>query len=115
MASLRHHSGIDLDLLLETAPGLEHLSVEEMVLAALRAGPRTGFELARVLEAAAPGLLAEREGCLYPVLGAMARTGEVEGLWVRRDDGRPRKTYRLPDRGPPAAPPPGPPADGAAP
>ncbi len=83
-------------------------AVEDILLAALGAGPATGRELARVVETAAPGFLDGREGWLYPVLHQMVRDGALEARWRERTVRRPRRQYALPGGFGEGAPAPGP-------
>lgn len=70
------------------------------VLRLLEGGERYGYELVTLLEQRTKGVLAMGQGTLYPLLYNL----EAKGLVVARTDvadatGRPRKYYRLTDKG----------------
>jgi DNA-binding PadR family transcriptional regulator len=68
----------------------------DLVLDALTAGPRTGFEIARALESDFGASLQGREGALYAELIRLERDGFVCGVFEERGDGDRRRVYRLP-------------------
>jgi len=70
------------------------------VLRLLSAGERYGYELVRLLDRRTDGVLAMGQSTLYPMLYNL----EAKGLVATRvddtaDTGRPRKYYRLTDKG----------------
>ena len=67
---------------------------ELLVLAALRSGPRHGYQIALELERRSGGLFSLQHGTLYPILHRLERGGLIAGEWSRRG-GRRRKVYAL--------------------
>ena len=67
--------------------------MDEVVDAALAAGPRSAWDLARLLEASAPGVLEEREGFLYPLLARRVREGSLAARWTTDRNGNARRVY----------------------
>ena len=85
----------------------------DLVIEALTEGPRTGFEIATILEdrfgtslRTGDGVLEQqsyrffpslrgREGALYTELMQLERKGFIEGEWSEEPEGW-RRTYRLP-------------------
>ncbi|MHC4820199.1 MAG: helix-turn-helix transcriptional regulator, partial [Planctomycetota bacterium] len=67
--------------------------MERVLLSLLNGGPATGWELARAIEGAAPGLLERKEGYLYPVLAQLAREGRVFAAWREGAGGQPLHLY----------------------
>lgn len=70
------------------------------VLRLLEPGERYGYELVTLLDQRSKGVLAMGQGTLYPLLYNL----EAKGLIASRtelaaESGRPRKYYRLTDRG----------------
>jgi signal peptidase I len=70
--------------------------VARLLLAAAAVRPASGWEIARAVDAAAPGLLEGREGGLYPLLAAHVHAGRLESRWGTDGAGRPRRAYALP-------------------
>ena len=67
---------------------------ELLVLAALRGGPRHGYQIALDVEAESDGLFRFRHGTLYPILHRLEGQGFISGSWSR-EGGRRRKVYAL--------------------
>lgn len=67
---------------------------ELLVLAALRSGPRHGYQIALDVEAASDGVFDLQHGTLYPLLHRLERDGLVTGRWTEQS-GRRRKEYAL--------------------
>lgn len=67
---------------------------EMLVLAALRAGPRHGYQIALDTEERSGGLFVLQHGTLYPVLHRLEQAGVVESAW-EKDGGRRRRVYAL--------------------
>jgi DNA-binding PadR family transcriptional regulator len=67
---------------------------ELLVLAALRDGPKHGYQIALDVEAESLGLFRFRHGTLYPILHRLEDEGWIRGTWSG-DGGRRRKVYRL--------------------
>jgi len=68
------------------------------VLRLLEGGERYGYELVKLLDRSSDGVLAMGQSTLYPLLYNL----EAKGLIASRNQdagGRPRKYYRLTDRG----------------
>lgn len=67
---------------------------EILVLAALRDGPRHGYQVVLDLEAASGGAIVVQHGTLYPLLHRLEAAGEVRGRW-EEEGGRRRKVYSI--------------------
>jgi PadR family transcriptional regulator PadR len=66
-----------------------------LVLAVLRDGPRHGYGIAREIESRGGGMLAFKEGTLYPVLHSLEREGLIAGEWQQEPGGRMRRVYTI--------------------
>src|SRR3712207_2542610 len=69
------------------------------VLRLLEAGERYGYELVQLLEERTDGVLAMGQSTLYPLLYNLEAKGLVAAETRQADSGRPRKYYRLTDKG----------------
>ena len=67
---------------------------ELLVLAALREGPRHGYQIALDVEAHSDGVFRFRHGTLYPILHRMEANGFIQGRWSS-GAGRRKKVYSL--------------------
>lgn len=80
-----------MDTLLPSIPAL-------LVLAVLEDGPAHGYQIARSVEEGSKGLLALKEGTLYPRLYQLERDGLIHGTW-QDNTGRRVKLYALTPQG----------------
>ena len=80
-----------MDTLLPSIPAL-------LVLAVLENSPAHGYQIVRRVEEESHGLLALKEGTLYPRLYQLERDGLVEGTWQNAGNRR-VKLYRLTPKG----------------
>ena len=71
---------------------------ELLVLAALRGGPRHGYQIALDVETDSNGLFRFRHGTLYPILHRLEDEGLIRGTWSKEGRRR-KKIYALTDRG----------------
>lgn len=70
------------------------------VLRLLEGGERYGYELVTLLEQRTKGVLAMGQSTLYPLLYNLEAKGMILArLDITADNGRPRKYYRLTDKG----------------
>lgn len=69
------------------------------VLRLLAGGERYGYELIKLLERQSDGVLAMGQSTLYPLLYNLEAKGLIASRTATADNGRPRKYYRLTDRG----------------
>lgn len=69
------------------------------VLRLLEPGERYGYELVKLLEERSAGVLAMGQSTLYPMLYNLEAKGWVASRIEDSDNGRPRKYYRLTDKG----------------
>ena len=69
------------------------------VLRLLSAGERYGYELVSLLDARTDGVLAMGQSTLYPMLYNLEAKGLIESRPGEGESGRPRKYYRLTERG----------------
>ena len=72
---------------------------ELMVLAALEAVPRHGYDIAREIDDRSTGLLRFHVASLYPMLYRLERRGWISGRWVEKAGQRRRRYYRLTPEG----------------
>ena len=69
------------------------------VLRLLESGEKYGYELVQLLEKQTGGVLAMGQSTLYPMLYNLQAKGLVVSRSEVAENGRPRKYYRLTDRG----------------
>jgi PadR family transcriptional regulator, regulatory protein PadR len=69
------------------------------ILRLLEGGEKYGYELVELLERRTDGVLAMGQSTLYPLLYNLEAKGLVVGRDVTAENGRPRKYYRLTDKG----------------
>jgi PadR family transcriptional regulator PadR len=72
------------------------------VLRLLEGGERYGYELVKLLDSRSEGVLAMGQSTLYPLLYNLEAKGLIASRVAKPDDadtGRPRKYYRLTDKG----------------
>ena len=65
-----------------------------LVLAALRSGPKHGYQIGIDVESDSNGLFRFRHGTLYPILHRLEEEGWIKGSWSK-EGGRKRKVYSL--------------------
>ncbi len=68
---------------------------EALILAALRDGPRHGYQLALDIEERSGGAFGFQHGTLYPILHKLESSGLIRGSWDAEGGGRRRKSYAL--------------------
>ena len=69
------------------------------VMRLLEGGEKYGYELVQLLEKRSEGVLAMGQSTLYPLLYNLEAKGLVAARVTESDSGRPRKYYRLTDKG----------------
>ena len=74
---------------------LKRGTAELMVLAALEARARHGYEIARRIDDRSGGMLRFHVASLYPMLYRMERRGWIDGTWVEKAGQRRRRFYKL--------------------
>jgi transcriptional regulator len=74
---------------------LKRGSAELMILSALEARARHGYEVAKWIDDRSSGVLRFNVASLYPMLYRMERRGWVEGKWVEKAGQRRRRYYSL--------------------
>ena len=72
-------------------------ALEMAILALLNHEPRFGLQILQKLHEFES--LKITEGTLYPLLDRLKREGLIDSYWVQEGEFRPRKYYRLSDRG----------------
>lgn len=70
-----------------------------MILSALEARPRHGYEVAKVIDDRSGGVLRFHVASLYPMLYRMERRGWIDGKWVEKAGQRRRRYYTLTTEG----------------
>lgn len=83
----------------EWAAELKRGSIELCLLALLQREEKYGFQILKQLRELSDGFLDLKEGTLYPALRRLEERGLLRSHWVTRDEGIPRKYYRMTDRG----------------
>ena len=74
---------------------LKRGSAELMILSALEARPRHGYEIAKLIDDRSGGVLRFHVASLYPMLYRMERRGWIDGKWVEKAGQRRRRYYTL--------------------
>ncbi len=74
-------------------------STRPLLLALLRSGESYGYALIERVRALSGGTLEWSDGMLYPVLRRLEGEGLVASRWVKAENGRRRRYYRLTDEG----------------
>ncbi len=69
------------------------------VLRLLEPGERYGYELVELLDRRTAGVLAMGQSTLYPLLYNLEAKGLLASRTATADNGRPRRYYRLTDKG----------------
>ncbi len=72
---------------------------EALILAALRDGPKHGYQLAVDIEERSSGMFGFNHGTLYPILHRLEKNGLISGTWSDDGGGRRRKSYTLTRKG----------------
>jgi DNA-binding PadR family transcriptional regulator len=75
--------------------GLARTINELLVLSAVRAGPKHGYQIALDVEAVSGGAFLLQHGTLYPILHRLEREGLIRGRWQETPGERRRKEYAL--------------------
>lgn len=70
-------------------------SAEVLILGALEARPRHGYDIARLIEARSGGAIEFNTATLYPTLHRLEQKGLIAGRWVERAGERRRRFYRI--------------------
>lgn len=70
-----------------------------VVLRLLESGEKYGYELVKMLDRQSSGVLAMGQSTLYPLLYNLQAKGLVAARTEMSQSGRPRKYYRLTDKG----------------
>ena len=74
---------------------LKRGTAELMILAALEARSRHGYEIAKRIDDGSGGVLRFHVASLYPMLYRMERRGWIDGKWVEKPGQRRRRYYKL--------------------
>ena len=74
-------------------------STRPLILALLRSGESYGYEIVERVRGLSKGTLEWSDGMLYPVLRRLERDGLLASRWVKAENGRPRRYYRLTELG----------------
>ncbi len=70
-------------------------SAELLVLSAIEARPRHGYDIARRIEQRSKGEVTFHAASLYPLLYRLEKRGWIAGRWTERPGERRRRLYRL--------------------
>ncbi|MGA2500629.1 MAG: helix-turn-helix transcriptional regulator [Tepidisphaeraceae bacterium] len=69
------------------------------VMQLLQSGEKYGYELVKLLDRQSKGVLAMGQSTLYPMLYNLEAKGLIASRTQTAESGRPRKYYRLTDKG----------------
>lgn len=69
------------------------------VMRLLEGGEKYGYELIKLLDRQSQGVLAMGQSTLYPMLYNLEAKGLIASRVEKSENGRPRKYYRLTDKG----------------
>jgi DNA-binding PadR family transcriptional regulator len=72
---------------------------EALILSALEAGPRHGYQLALDIEERSGGRFGFKHGTLYPILHKLEKEGLIEGAWSEEGQRGKRKRYQVTKEG----------------
>lgn len=70
-----------------------------LILKLLERKPMYGYAMIKEMENTSGGVFRFKEGTLYPILHSLELEGLVEAYWSDTQGKRPRKYYRLTERG----------------
>ena len=74
-------------------------SAEMLILSAVEAQPRHGYDIARFIEARSDGAVTFHAASLYPILYKLEGRGLIAGRWVEKAGQQRRRYYRLTPEG----------------
>lgn len=74
-------------------------SVRPILLSILQKGDSYGYDIIQQVKHFSDGNLHWKDGSLYPVLHRLEDESYIESYWVKTDEGRRRKYYRLSPNG----------------
>jgi transcriptional regulator len=80
-------------------PELLQGTLDVMILRTLDREPKHGYAIARSIEAASGRELLIEEGSLYPALHRLEKRGDIAGEWMRTEQNRRARIYRITPRG----------------
>ena len=81
--------------LLSGSRELKKGSAELLVLSAIEARPRHGYDIARRIEYRSHGAVTFHAASLYPLLYRLEQRGWIVGRWTEKAGERRRRLYRL--------------------
>jgi transcriptional regulator len=70
-------------------------STELLILSAIEARPRHGYDIARRIESGSGGAVSIHAASLYPLLYKLERRGWIAGRWTEKAGERRRRLYKL--------------------
>lgn len=70
-------------------------TLDLLILRTVRAEPRHGYAIGKVLRDASEGVLSVEEGALYPALHRLKRRGLLDSAWGRTETGRRARFYQI--------------------
>lgn len=70
-------------------------TLDMLILQALRAGPRHGYDITRWIQATSDEVLTVEDGSLYPALHRIERRGWITAEWGPSESNRRAKYYTL--------------------
>jgi PadR family transcriptional regulator, regulatory protein PadR len=70
-------------------------SAEMLILSAVEARPRHGYDIARLIELRSEGTVSFHAASLYPLLYRLERRGLIQGRWTEKPGERRRRLYKI--------------------
>lgn len=83
----------------DTQTDLLQGTLDVMILRTLDREARHGYAIARAIEMASGQALQVEEGSLYPALHRLEKRGDIAGEWVKTEQNRRARLYKLTPRG----------------
>lgn len=74
---------------------LKRGSAEQLILSVLKARPRHGYDLSKLIHARSGGQLTFHIDSLYPVLYRLEERGWIKGSWIEQSGERRRRFYKM--------------------
>ena len=78
-----------------TSRELKKGSAEMLILSAVEARPRHGYDIARLIELRSEGTVSFHAASLYPLLYRLERRGLIQGRWTEKPRERRRRLYTI--------------------
>lgn len=74
-------------------------STSILILSVIAQSPTYGYHIVKRINKAADGVIAWKEGTVYPVLHKLEKSGYIKSEWLISENGRRRKYYSITGQG----------------